>query len=289
MPGIPKLYKKRKTMSNLFVRSATGVVFVAVMVAGLLLSPYAFGALFLVIMAVAMQEFYAMSLKGAFVIQQKMALLAAAAFFTVILCHEMFALDIRWLCAGLIPLMAMIVSTVTMADRGNLSDLAFVFTAMVYIGVPMCLSPFLVFGPSGFDGLPLLCLFIIIWASDVGAYCVGTALGQRAGARKLAPSISPKKSWWGFWGGIAFGVLAAVVLHFTGLMSYGIWHSLALGILISVAGVMGDLFESVWKRWFGVKDSGNCIPGHGGMLDRFDSSLMAIPVAVVYLAFFGLI
>ena len=79
------------------------------------------------------------------------------------------------------------------------------------------------------------------------------------------------------------------MLHLVGWLPYGPVHSLVLGVLVSVAGVCGDLFESLWKRWFGVKDSGNCIPGHGGMLDRFDSSLLAIPVAVVYLTLFGLL
>ena len=135
----------------------------------------------------------------------------------------------------------------------------------------------------------MLSLFILIWMSDVGAYCVGTALGQRPDARKLAPSISPKKSWWGFWGGVFFCVAAAVGLHFLTWLPFGLLHCIALGVIVSVAGVCGDLFESMWKRHFGVKDSGNCIPGHGGMLDRFDSSLVAIPLACVYLTLTGLL
>ena len=83
--------------------------------------------------------------------------------------------------------------------------------------------------------------------------------------------------------------MAAVVLHFVGWMPFSLRHSVALGALVSVSGVCGDLFESLWKRHFGVKDSGNVIPGHGGMLDRFDSSFLAIPFALVYLVICGLV
>ena len=84
-------------------------------------------------------------------------------------------------------------------------------------------------------------------------------------------------------------ILAALVLHWTGLLQIPLIHCVVLAALMHCAGVAGDLFESMWKRQFGVKDSGKCIPGHGGMLDRFDSSLVAIPLACVYLTLFGLL
>ena len=276
-------------MNNFTVRTISSVVFVAVMLAGLLLSPIAYGCLFLVIMTVAMQEFYGMALGRQYAVQQKLALLTAAAFFTIVLCHCNYGLDGRWAAAGLIPLTAIPVSVLMKKERPDFGSFSHIFVALVYIALPICLSPFLVFTNGTFSGITLLSLFILIWVSDVGAYCLGTAFGQKPDSRKLAPSISPKKSWWGFWGGVILCVVAAFVLHLIGWLPYGLVHSLVLGAIISMAGVCGDLFESLWKRWFGVKDSGNCIPGHGGMLDRFDSSLLAIPVAVVYLTLFGLL
>ena len=101
--------------------------------------------------------------------------------------------------------------------------------------------------------------------------------------RKLCPSISPKKSWIGFWGGMLSAVLAALIMNRIGMMTYPLVHCLLLAVVMHVAGVVGDLFESQWKRCYNLKDSGNIIPGHGGMLDRFDSALMAIPAGVLYL------
>ena len=140
-----------------------------------------------------------------------------------------------------------------------------------------------------FSGILLLCFFIMIWSSDVGAFCTGSLLGQRAGSRKLAPKISPNKSWAGFWGGLVFTAAASLILNRTGLLPLPLVHSLGLAFLVHCAGVCGDLLESKLKRKCGVKDSGNLIPGHGGLLDRFDSSMVAIPVGTLYLMIFNLI
>jgi phosphatidate cytidylyltransferase len=121
-----------------------------------------------------------------------------------------------------------------------------------------------------------------VWASDVGAYLFGITLGQKYG-NKLFPSISPKKSWIGFWGGVFTAVVVAVLLQKFGILNFSMFHSMILAVLINVASVYGDLIESQWKRHYNVKDSGNLIPGHGGLLDRFDSALVAIPVGVIYL------
>ena len=152
-----------------------------------------------------------------------------------------------------------------------------------------CKAPLMMMDGDVFDGWLLLSFFIIIWASDVGAYCVGTLLGQKSDSRKLAPAISPKKSWWGVAGGVVLGIGASALLSYLTWMPFPMIHCLALGFLVSAAGITGDLFESMWKRHFHVKDSGSLIPGHGGMLDRIDSSLVAIPLAYVYLLAFSLI
>ena len=108
-------------------------------------------------------------------------------------------------------------------------------------------------------------------------------LGQKSWSKKLCPSISPKKSWAGFWGGLLTALLTGAILYWTGLFTFPIWHCLIVSALMNVMGVFGDLFESLWKRAAGVKDSGNIIPGHGGLMDRFDSALFAIPVGYIYL------
>ena len=129
-----------------------------------------------------------------------------------------------------------------------------------------------------------LSLFIFLWSSDTGAYCFGSLFGKH----RLFPRISPKKSWEGSIGGAVVAIVASQIIatfipyteQLTQLSSRLAWGGLAA--IIVIFGTWGDLVESLLKRKLGIKDSGNIIPGHGGMLDRFDSSLMAIPAAVVY-------
>ena len=132
----------------------------------------------------------------------------------------------------------------------------------------------------------LLALFILIWINDTGAYCVGTLTAKRAqGNHKMAPHISPNKSWEGLFGGVAFAMIGAVILHYCGWFTpFGghLWLALLFGALTSLFGTMGDLLESLFKRSLGIKDSGTFLPGHGGVLDRFDSILLAAPVLTSY-------
>ena len=276
-------------MSNFWIRTLTGIAFLAVMVFGLIWDRTLFGCLFVIILVVALQEFYQMALGRRFLLQQKLGLATGALAFILVAGHCFYGWDLRWLVTALIPLLLIPVSCLLLSSREGFADLTYIYAGLLYIALPVCLSPLLMMDGEVFDGWLLLSLFILIWMSDVGAYCIGTAFGQRPGARRLAPEISPKKSWWGFWGGVVLCVAAAVGLHFLTWLPFPLVHCIAVGVIISVGGVCGDLFESMWKRHFGVKDSGKCIPGHGGMLDRFDSSLVAIPMACVYLSLFGLL
>lgn len=276
-------------MNNFWIRTLTGIAFVAVMVFGLIWDRTLFGALFVIILWVALQEFYRMGLGTRFPFQQKLGLVAGAAAFLLVAGHFFYGWDLRWLVLALLPLLLIPFTVPFLPSREGFSDLAIIYAGLLYIALPICLSPMLVMDGEVFDGWLLLSFFILIWASDVGAYCIGTLFGQRPNARKLAPEISPKKSWWGVWGGLGLCILAAVGLHFLTWLPYGLGHCIVLGFIISIGGLSGDLFESMWKRHFGVKDSGKCIPGHGGMLDRFDSSLVAIPLASMYLVLIELL
>ncbi|MBQ9462840.1 MAG: phosphatidate cytidylyltransferase [Bacteroidales bacterium] len=277
-------------MSELVKRTLSGAIFLAVMVAGMLFHPAAFGILFLFVMYFAMREFMHITMGSEWLLQQRLAVIAACLAFIGISGMLFFGLDARWTLLALVPFFAIPLSVIFAKNHERVETVALVYVALIYVGLPFCLAQFIVYGPSGeFEGLKLLNVFIIIWCSDVGAYSLGTLLGQRPNSRKLAPAISPKKSYWGLWGGILCAVLASWILFKVGWLPYDLIHCIALGVVIPVAGVCGDLFESVWKRRFGFKDSGNMIPGHGGMLDRFDSSLFAIPAVFVYLFLFGLL
>jgi len=121
-------------------------------------------------------------------------------------------------------------------------------------------------------------LVLVVWLGDAGAYYVG----KRFGRHLLSPRISPKKTIEGLIGGIAVSVLTAVVIHFTFFQAFPLVHAIIAGIILSLAGVIGDLAESMWKRSAAVKDSGTLFPGHGGFLDRFDSVFYTTPILYVY-------
>jgi phosphatidate cytidylyltransferase len=121
-------------------------------------------------------------------------------------------------------------------------------------------------------------LLLVVWLGDSGAYYVGKKFGKH----KLSPRISPKKTIEGLAGGMATSIIAAVVIHFTFFREFPLHHAILAGVLLSFAGVVGDLAESMWKRSADVKDSGTLLPGHGGFLDRFDSILFTAPILYCY-------
>ena len=183
----------------------------------------------------------------------------------------------------------LIVAPIWCKDHSNHGKLAYIFAGLGYIGLPMSLTPILMYHDGTQDGWLILSLLLMVWGADVGAYFIGTAFGQRPNSIKIAPAISPKKSLWGLFGAVLFGIGIAVGLHYLGLVKLPLGASVAVGGLAAAGGLLGDLVESMWKRYFGVKDSGNLIPGHGGLYDRLDSAILALPVITVYLAVTGLL
>ncbi|HUP61218.1 MAG TPA: phosphatidate cytidylyltransferase [Thermoanaerobaculia bacterium] len=121
-------------------------------------------------------------------------------------------------------------------------------------------------------------LLLVVWLGDSGAYYVGRKFGRH----KMSPRISPKKTVEGLVGGIITSIVTAVVIHFTFFQEFPLHHAIIAGVILSFAGVVGDLAESMWKRSAEVKDSGTLIPGHGGFLDRFDSILFTAPILYCY-------
>lgn len=259
------------------------------MVVGLL-RPFTYLGLALLIMILGIDEFCTMTIgKGTLRIQKAFAILAGITLLVTAILFCDGTAEARWMSLTLIPLLLIPVSFIFTGGISSTDRLAPVYTSFVYIALPIALSPFLMFRGGEFSGKLLLSVFIMIWLSDTGAYCFGSMLGQRPESKKLAPSISPRKSWWGFWGSIISSALAGLVLNLCHMLDFPLVHCIVLGIIVAALCVCGDLVESMWKRRCEVKDSGNVIPGHGGILDRFDSSFIAIPAVTVYLVLFGLI
>ena len=275
-------------MNNTVKRTLSGICFLAIVIGGLILNKYLFAALITFMMVTMLHEFYCMTMGELFPRSRALAIVLGCCAFLTLFFVMAFRLDIRLVGISAILLLVLMVSTLMVKDKADFKLFSFLYTGLMYIAAPLSLSNFVVFDQAGqFDGRPMLAFFIIIWASDVGAYCIGMLLGKYS--RKLFESVSPKKTWAGFWGGLFFAVLAGLILVWTGLWTYPWYHAVFLSIVMHVAGVFGDLFESQWKRVCEIKDSGNIIPGHGGMLDRFDSALFAIPAGVIYLVIIGLL
>ena len=270
-------------MTNFIKRTISGIGFVAIMLAAFLTNKYIFGIVMLLSLVIMMREFLKMTCGKNYWFSQILSILAGATLFTLIYLYKGFDFPGRLVILAFVPVFILMINSLYVKDKSRFDKFSNLYAALLYIAVPWSVLNFAVFTPEGeFNGVLLLCFFAIIWATDVGAYMFGITLGQKYG-KKLFPAISPKKSWIGFWGGLATAIGVAIALHYAGLFCFDLIHCIFMGVLLCVAGVYGDLIESQWKRHYNVKDSGNIIPGHGGLLDRFDSALIAIPIGIIYL------
>ncbi len=272
-------------------RTIFGVLFLAVMLGGLLFNRIVFIILFSLISYIMLGEFYRMTMGSSYrALQDFAGCMGASLVWIAGSClYRGESLSETFFPCLFILTGAIMIWSIFQKDHKDFLKTGYLYAGLLYIGIPVALSNVVVYSNGTFSGLLMVAFFVIIWASDTGAYCFGMLLGQKIWPAKLCPSISPKKSWAGFTGGLLTSVLAGAILYWTGLFTFPIWHCLIVAAIMSVAGVFGDLFESLWKRAAGIKDSGNLIPGHGGLMDRFDSALFAIPAGYIYLLYFNLL
>ena len=281
-------------MKNLILRTLTGILYVVLVAGSISFSPYSFGVLFAAATALVTLEFCSIiSARGEFQLNSLITTLASMLMF-----FGFFAWNSGYAQQLLLPGMVFLPYIVTIAylfisglylDRTHALDVwAYTMMSQIYIALPFSLLTCIAFIPYPLGALGVayvwmypLAVFLFLWASDTGAYCVGSLLGRKIPYR-LFPSISPKKSWVGSIGGGLLAILVAIpVSIFEPSMT--IWQWIGFALVVTVFGTWGDLVESQIKRTLGIKDSGNILPGHGGLMDRFDSSLLAIPAAVIYI------
>ena len=275
-------------MKNVTIRTISGIGFVLVMLACLLWSQWLFGALVIFMMVGMMSEFFTITMGDRYKVSRALAILAGVVLFALIYLVAAYQMPVKYVALSIVPVIVVMINSLYVEDKTDYAKFSNLYTGLIYIAVPLALSNLVAFRNGHFSGMLLVSFFVLIWSSDIGAYIFGMALGQKYG-KKLFPSVSPKKTWIGYWGGMFFAIMAAHILNLTGMLSLPMLHSVILAIVMHVAGVYGDLFESQWKRIYGIKDSGNIIPGHGGLLDRFDSTLLAMPVGALYLSLFDLL
>ena len=275
-------------MNPFIKRSISGILFVAIIVGAIILGRYSFLLVFLVLMEFSLYEFYRLTIKARVKPQYIYGLVLGALIF---IANYLFAVGIigSIIFLGFIPLIISIFIIELYRNRQKaIHSIAFTVLGLLYVAGPFSLLNYFVLSHSslniGYSTNLLLGFFILLWANDSGAYAVGLSVGRN----KLFPRISPKKSWEGLIGGIFTSILAAWILSLF-FYEISLFHWIAIGLITSTMGVFGDLVESMFKRSVNTKDSGKIIPGHGGMLDRFDSVLLSAPVVFVYLEIMMLI
>lgn len=273
-------------MKNNFIqRAITGALFVTILVGCILYSPLSFDILFIIICALSVREFAQLINKsGKANINKNITMLGGAYLFLAFMrfCQGDFGSYI--FLPYLALLLYMMISELYLKKENPIANWAFTMLSQLYVALPFALLNVLAYQNSAatssvtYNPILPLSVFVFIWLSDTGAYCVGSLIGKH----RLFERISPKKSWEGSIGGAVFSIASSFAFaHFFSFIS--MWQWAGLAAVVVIFGTWGDLTESLMKRQLGIKDSGNILPGHGGMLDRFDSALMAIPAAVVYL------
>lgn len=278
-------------MSNLVTRAIVGVLFVIVMVGGIAWRPDTLILLFAAITGMTLWEYTGLvnDHVQATQVNRFISTVAGVYLFLAVAALQLgmaegFVVFIPYI----LTIIYLFVSELYLKNENAINCWAYTMLGQMYIALPYSMINVLAFqtqvnGMPTYDRLLPLSVFIFLWTNDTGAYCSGSLFGKH----KLFKRISPGKTWEGSIGG---GILVLIVAGIIGwLANDGAAHTLSLpewmglGLVVAVFGTWGDLVESLLKRTIGVKDSGNVLPGHGGMLDRFDSSLIAIPASVVYL------
>lgn len=276
-------------MKNLMVRTLSGLVLVAVFVGAVLGSQWSFGALLLLILVGGQTEFYKLARETGLSPQRWMGLAVGVLLFALnFIVFRQFSRSVTDEAGGavlyLLLYIGLLLPTLFVCELFRrsatpLANLGATLLGVLYVAVPLSLLLYVpvLAGDGVWRPETVLCYIFIIWANDVFAYLVGMTFGRH----RLCERLSPKKSWEGFFGGLAGAVaLGLAAAHVSG-GGYAAWVGLAL-VAASTA-VLGDLAESMFKRAAGVKDSGRLIPGHGGVLDRFDAMLLSAPFVLVYM------
>lgn len=277
-------------LKNLIIRALSGAVLLGIVLGASWLGPYGYGALLVAILVVGMWEFYNLATAKGWTPRRALGIaMGIVLFITGFIVFDGYAsgaraMDLDMLLSGSLYLTIFIpivfIVELFHTSESPMANIAMTLMGIFYVAFPLTLLLFVpvLIGDSVWQPMNFLCFLFIVWANDVFAYLVGVAFGRH----RLCERLSPKKSWEGFFGGVlgalGMGALGAYIL------GGNLWVWLGLATIVSVTSVLGDLVESMFKREAGVKDSGRIMPGHGGMLDRFDAVLIATPFAFVYLS-----
>ena len=273
-------------MKNFITRALTGIVFVAILVSAIYFHSFYFLGVFSLITGLTLWELYGLVLPEASPFNRFMGAIGGAYLFAATFGYTEKEMGAWIFLPYLLILIYLMVVALYEKGKNPLTHWSMLLFGQAYCAGSFSLLNGLAYKSELIEGLApmpifILALFVLIWLNDTGAYLIGSMLGKH----RLFARISPKKSWEGFFGGLAVAVLGSQLLAtLDPLYSHLQWMGLA--IVVVAFGTWGDLIESLLKRTIGVKDSGNLLPGYGGMLDRFDSLLLAAPASYIYIELF---
>ena len=277
-------------LTNMTVRAFTGVLFVTIMVT-CFFQPIAMVFLFALITCLSLWEYSGLvnNIEDVTINRFISTVAGVYLFLAISAVNSGFVQTNAVFMPYLLTIIYLFVSELYTKNKNAVHDLSYTMLGQMYVALPLSIINVLAFrtatdGNIHFYYLLPLSVFIFLWTSDTGAYCVGSLFGKH----KLFPRISPAKSWEGSIGGGVLVLVAAFLVSLLdqnhgNLSGLNTLQWLGLGLVVTISGTWGDLVESLIKRTLGIKDSGTILPGHGGMLDRFDSSLLAIPASAVYI------
>ncbi len=274
-------------LNNFFIRTLTGIVFASVIIGSLLMHPYAFVTLMLIFSLLALMEYKRIFFKNISVLLVIIYLLTGTIIYSLIVSISLFGLNEIFLYGILAFILILLLVFYVINNKGLqplVKQLYNIVSAFLYISLPFALMSFLYdFNSENLYNL-IIGVFILMWIFDSFAYITGTLIGKH----KMAIKISPKKTWEGLIGGAIFCFTTAYILSLFLKVEvlqtkFLLVYWLIIALIVVVMGTIGDLFESKLKRKAGIKDTAILLPGHGGILDRFDSLLFVIPSIVVLL------
>lgn len=267
-------------MNNFIKRTLSGALFVTLVVGSILLNQYAFASIFALICGWSVHEFHKLSNKQKDVgVNLWVAFTGGVLLFTTSFLYASGIWHYPVFSVYGLYIVIIFLAELYRHKSNPLNNWAYFILGQIFVALPFSLLNFILF-IDGWQPLVLLSVFVTIWVNDTGAYLIGVTFGKH----RLFERISPKKSWEGFFGGAAAALLSGYVFSLL-IPQISLANWLIFSEIIVIFGTFGDLIESLMKRTVDIKDSGNVIPGHGGLLDRFDSMLLAAPVVFIYLSF----
>lgn len=272
-------------MTNFVTRTLSGVIYVGALSASILLGPVTYTVFFAVLTGLALWEFYHLVDKQLHTVVKKApAIFGGVYLFVTGFLSIAGMLPLRYVSLWFLLMLYLLIRELYNTKTNPFQQMAMVFFGQVYIALPLMFMGRLAY-PMNDSGIYfpylLLAFFVLIWVYDTGAYLIGITCGKH----RLFARISPKKSWEGLIGGVLLAIAGSIGISYLIPGYMNMWQWVGFALVTVSFGTWGDLVESMIKRSLNVKDSSNMIPGHGGLLDRIDSCLMAAPAAVIYYLF----